>query len=198
MTEGPAPPPRLPEPRDAPSPPRRGRVPVPPSGQQGLAQVRTQLPQRRLLLRYLQRPCPLLKPHSQLHGGSGRARVLDPEAATVTVRPNSFYFKRRRPRSGDSRSRRVKGVLRNNGEKAPPRRPSCRPVSRTRALRPCLEGALCSPPRERRLTARSEAGGSGTCDRRLGAPRRRLGARRAGRTSADAAVGRGVATPQSP
>lgn len=80
--------------RGAPRPlrpaPRRGRSPVPPGGQQGLAQVGTQLPQRRLRVRHLQRPGPLLKPHPQLHGdggGGGRAQGPGPGGETLTAAP---------------------------------------------------------------------------------------------------------------
>lgn len=110
VTSGPAPPGTPPRARGAPRPPRRaprrGRSPVPPGGQQGLAQVGTQLPQRRLRVRHLQRPGPLLKPHPELHGGGGgRAQGPDPGGETLTTaRADASRLQWRRPRSDSYRS----------------------------------------------------------------------------------------------
>lgn len=77
-----SPPRRVPTPH--PASPRR--LPVPPGGQQGLAQVRAQLPQSRLGFWHLQRPGPLLKPDPQLHGGRERdSAARTPGAPTVTT-----------------------------------------------------------------------------------------------------------------
>lgn len=120
------------------TPRRRGRVPVPAGRQQGLAQVRTQLPQRGLLFWHLQRPRPLLKPHSQLHGSGGGAQGLGPRgsggddgaAGQLLLQAAAAALERRLP---ELRVKGVGAVLRGNGERAPRRRPSCRPVSGTRA-----------------------------------------------------------------
>lgn len=62
-------PPAAPTPRGHP----HRRLPVAAARQQDLAQLRAQLPQRRLGSRNLQRPRPLLKPDPQLHGGGRRS-----------------------------------------------------------------------------------------------------------------------------
>lgn len=74
-------------------------------------------------------------------------RTVDPQAATVTTaRPDSSRLQQRRPLNGDNKAG---GLLRCDGDKAPLRRPRCRPVSGSRARGPTLEGAPCSAPRER-------------------------------------------------
>ena len=60
---------------------RRGS-PEPQRGQQDLAEVRAQLPERWLRLRHLERLGPLLKPHAQLHGESRTASFGRPREET--------------------------------------------------------------------------------------------------------------------
>lgn len=89
-------------------------------------------------------------------------RGLDPEATTVTVtvttaRPDSLCFQRRWPRSGDYRSWGGAEESRREG----PATAAALPAGVWTGSVPSLEGALWSPPRERRLTACVEKGRSG-------------------------------------
>lgn len=116
--------PASPPTRATPGAPRR--VPVPAAWQQDLAQMRTQLPHRRLRFGHLQRTGPLLEPDPQLHGG-GRAQGPGPEAAATSGDAGMLPCSRRRPRHGG--------------------RPTGRPHEPERSAP--LEGAPCSPPRKR-------------------------------------------------
>lgn len=54
------------------------RIPVTPSGQEGLAEARTQIPQLRLRLWQLQRSRLPPQPYAELHGGERRLPRLPP------------------------------------------------------------------------------------------------------------------------